>query len=132
MAEHLRLTLHVPSALSAAGNAPQQLAYRAPFYPLVPILGFTLCLLACIGLAFDPSQRIALWCGIPFVLFCYAAYYLTQNANTLSTLRRPMMSRNPIAAALTHTDTLILDGALATELERAAVIWPIRCGQPKC
>jgi len=28
-----------------------------------------------------------------------------------------MMSRNPIAAALTHTDTLILDGALATELE---------------
>lgn len=61
-----------------AGNAPQQLAYRAPFYPLVPILGFTLCLLACIGLAFDPSQRIALWCGIPFVLFCYAAYYLTQ------------------------------------------------------
>ncbi|MEB5974573.1 homocysteine S-methyltransferase [Pantoea dispersa] len=27
------------------------------------------------------------------------------------------MSRNPIAAALTHTDTLILDGALATELE---------------
>ncbi|KNC07312.1 homocysteine methyltransferase [Pantoea sp. RIT-PI-b] len=27
------------------------------------------------------------------------------------------MSRNPIAQALTHTDTLILDGALATELE---------------
>ncbi|BAN98078.1 homocysteine S-methyltransferase [Plautia stali symbiont] len=27
------------------------------------------------------------------------------------------MSRNPIATALTHTDTLILDGALATELE---------------
>jgi S-methylmethionine transporter len=34
--------------------------------------------LACVGLAFDPSQRIALWCGIPFVLFCYAAYHVTQ------------------------------------------------------
>jgi len=61
-----------------AGGSLQQLAYRAPLYPLTPILGFLLCLLACVGLAFDPSQRIALWCGIPFVLFCYAAYDVTQ------------------------------------------------------
>lgn len=61
----------------AQGRALSELAYRAPFYPLTPILGFALCLLACVGLAFDPSQRIALWCGIPFVLFCYAAYAVT-------------------------------------------------------
>lgn len=53
------------------------LSYRAPWFPVLPIAGFVLCLVACLGLAFDPSQRIALWCGLPFVACCYAAYYLT-------------------------------------------------------
>jgi S-methylmethionine transporter len=61
-----------------AGNALSSLKYRAPWYPLTPILGFALCLLACVGLAFDPEQRIALYCGLPFVALCYAMYYLTQ------------------------------------------------------
>jgi S-methylmethionine transporter len=34
---------------------------------------------ACVGLWFDPSQRIALYCGLPFVALCYGAYYLTRN-----------------------------------------------------
>ncbi|OCG19669.1 MULTISPECIES: S-methylmethionine permease [unclassified Gilliamella] len=54
------------------------LKYKAPFYPLVPILGFILCLIACIGLAFDPQQRIALYCGIPFVIVCFIAHHFTQ------------------------------------------------------
>jgi Amino acid transporters len=61
----------------ASGQPIEGLAYRAPGFPLLPILGFVLCLIACLGLAFDPSQRIALWCGLPFVACCYAAYYLT-------------------------------------------------------
>lgn len=61
----------------AEGRSLDELIYRAPFYPLTPLLGFALCLLACVGLAFDPSQRIALWCGIPFVLICYGAYAVT-------------------------------------------------------
>ena len=60
-----------------AGKPLAALQYRAPWYPLVPVLGFLLCLLACIGLAFDPDQRIALWCGVPFVALCYASYFLT-------------------------------------------------------
>lgn len=58
------------------GNVLSDLHYRASWYPLTPILGFILCLVACVGLAFDPEQRIALWCGVPFVAFCYAAYYV--------------------------------------------------------
>lgn len=54
------------------------LRYKAPFYPLVPILGFVLCLIACVGLAFDPEQRIALYCGIPFVIVCFIAHHFTQ------------------------------------------------------
>lgn len=61
----------------AQGRALSELTYRAPLYPLTPILGFALCLLACVGLAFEPSQRIALWCGIPFVLLCYGVYAIT-------------------------------------------------------
>ncbi|MDK6849646.1 S-methylmethionine permease, partial [Klebsiella quasipneumoniae] len=61
------------------GKALSDLQYRAPWYPVVPILGFVLCLVACVGLAFDPSQRIALWCGIPFVALCYGAWYLTRS-----------------------------------------------------
>jgi S-methylmethionine transporter len=55
------------------------LKYKAPLYPLVPILGFILCLIACIGLAFDPKQRIALYCGIPFVVLCFIAHHFTQS-----------------------------------------------------
>ncbi|MED4797371.1 amino acid permease, partial [Priestia megaterium] len=58
------------------GNDVSKLVYKAPLYPIVPILAFVLCFAACVGLAFDESQRIALYCGIPFVLFCYLFYYL--------------------------------------------------------
>ncbi|MNP55112.1 Amino-acid permease RocE [compost metagenome] len=61
-----------------AGKPLADLQYRAPWYPLVPVLGFVLCVVACVGLAFDPTQRIALYCGLPFVALCYGAYYLTQ------------------------------------------------------
>ncbi len=63
------------------GKSADELLYRAPCYPLVPVLGFILCLIACAGLAFDPDQRIALWCGIPFVALCYLAYFITRKIN---------------------------------------------------
>ncbi|MGP0855852.1 S-methylmethionine permease, partial [Serratia sp. CY84636] len=53
---------------------------------LTPILGFALCLLACIGLAFDPEQRIALYCGLPFVALCYLTYFLTRRAGQKTAL----------------------------------------------
>lgn len=56
------------------GRSLDDLAYRAPGYPWVPIVGFVLCIAACAGLAFDESQRIALYCGIPYVALCYAIY----------------------------------------------------------
>ncbi len=59
------------------GRSVKDLAYRTPGYPFVPIASFLLCLLSCIGIAFDPTQRVALYCGVPFILLCYAVYYLT-------------------------------------------------------
>jgi S-methylmethionine transporter len=69
-----------------SGQPISGLKYRAPGYPLTPILGFALCLLACIGLAFDPEQRIALYCGLPFVALCYLTYFLTRRAGQKNAL----------------------------------------------
>jgi S-methylmethionine transporter len=59
------------------GNSVKDLAYKTPLYPFVPIASFFLCLASVIGIAFDEGQRVALYCTIPFVGFCYAAYYVT-------------------------------------------------------
>ncbi len=62
------------------GNSIKALGYRTPFYPVVPVLAFILCLASLIGIAFDPTQRVALYCGIPFIALCYGSYYLTKRA----------------------------------------------------
>ncbi len=61
-------------SLIREGRSVDGLAYKAPAYPVVPLLGFILCVGSCIGLAFDESQRIALYCGIPYILLCYLIY----------------------------------------------------------
>lgn len=60
----------------AEGNRIEDIKYRTPLYPVVPIAAFLLCLASCIGLAFDPSQRIAIYCGVGFMALCYLSYYL--------------------------------------------------------
>ncbi|OLP65751.1 Amino-acid permease RocC [Bacillus pumilus] len=59
------------------GGKLSDLAFRTPLYPVVPIVAFILCLASVIGISFDPNQRIALICGIPFIILCYVAYYVT-------------------------------------------------------
>lgn len=58
------------------GNHVNELKYRTPLYPIVPVAAFLLCLASCIGIAFDPTQRIALYSGIPFMALCYLIYYV--------------------------------------------------------
>ena len=58
------------------GGDVSTLAYKAPLYPAVPLLAFTLCLISVAGLAFDPNQVAALYFGIPFVGACYIFFYL--------------------------------------------------------
>lgn len=57
------------------GGQVADLAYKAPFFPLVPILAFTLCLVSLVGIAFDPNQVAALYFGIPFVAACYIYFH---------------------------------------------------------
>ena len=57
------------------GGDISTLAYKAPLFPLVPILAFALCLISLIGIAFDPAQVAALYFGIPFVAACYLFFH---------------------------------------------------------
>ncbi|WP_416403704.1 amino acid permease [Arthrobacter sp. LFS091] len=57
------------------GGSVKDLAYKAPLFPLVPILAFALCLFSLVGIAFDPQQVAALYFGVPFVGACYAYFH---------------------------------------------------------
>ncbi|UKA49936.1 amino acid permease [Arthrobacter sp. FW305-123] len=57
------------------GGRVADLAYKAPLYPLVPILAFVLCLVSLVGIALDPSQIAALYFGVPFVAACYLYFH---------------------------------------------------------
>ncbi|VXB78045.1 amino acid permease [Arthrobacter sp. 8AJ] len=57
------------------GGDVSTLAYRAPLFPLVPILAFSLCIISLVGIALDPAQAAALYFGIPFVAACYAYFH---------------------------------------------------------
>ncbi len=59
----------------AEGHDVAHLHFQTPLYPIVPIAAFILCGLSLIGIGFDPTQRIALYCGLPFIAFTYTTYY---------------------------------------------------------
>ncbi|NGY69739.1 amino acid permease [Bacillus megaterium] len=63
-------------AYISLGNDINNLKFRTPLFPFVPIMCFILCLIVIISMAFVESLREALFCGIPFVIGCYVYYYL--------------------------------------------------------
>ncbi|QTD40692.1 amino acid permease [Sporosarcina sp. Te-1] len=59
-----------------AGGKVGDLGFHVPFYPAVPIICISFCLLILIFLAFDPSQRIGLIYGVGFFIACMVFYKL--------------------------------------------------------
>ncbi|MEI2277707.1 amino acid permease [Paenarthrobacter ilicis] len=62
------------------GGRLSDLSYKAPFFPVVPVLAFALCLVSLVGIAFDPTQIAALYFGIPFVAACYLFFHFRYGA----------------------------------------------------
>ncbi|MFD0049778.1 amino acid permease [Actinomycetes bacterium NPDC127524] len=58
------------------GGRAEDLKFKTPLYPLLPLLGLILNSIVMISLAFDAEQRMALYCGIPFMLACYIIYFI--------------------------------------------------------
>lgn len=66
------------------GHMVDELVYRTPLFPLVPIAAFVVCLISLIGIGFDPTQRVALYCGIPFIVICYVVHAFTNSSQKRS------------------------------------------------
>ncbi|MFK2825769.1 amino acid permease [Bacillus sp. B190/17] len=62
--------------LLAEGGKVEDLQYRTPLYPIVPIVGFIMCSTVLVSMVFVEDQRMAIYCGIPFMIICYLYYYL--------------------------------------------------------
>ncbi|MGO0063784.1 amino acid permease [Brevibacillus fluminis] len=60
----------------AKGGKVADLKFVTPLYPILPLIALILNITVLVSLAFDPDQRIALYLGIPFMLFCYLFYNL--------------------------------------------------------
>ncbi|MEM1505496.1 amino acid permease [Domibacillus sp. 8LH] len=63
------------------GGNVADLKFKAPLYPFFPLLGLVLNCTVLVSMAFNPDQRLALYCGVPFMLACYAIYHLKIKKN---------------------------------------------------
>ncbi|MBT1164992.1 amino acid permease [Bifidobacterium felsineum] len=62
----------------ASGHTVDELGYKAPGYPVLPWLAIVMCIGALVLVVLDETQRSTLYCMIPFVICCYAGYYLLE------------------------------------------------------
>ncbi|MDO4913016.1 MAG: amino acid permease [Bifidobacteriaceae bacterium] len=62
--------------LKQSGKSVDDLAYKAPGYPIVPIVAIILCFVSFILVCLDPEQRSTLYYVVPFVIVCYAIFYI--------------------------------------------------------
>jgi len=58
------------------GGKVEDLKFKAPLYPFLPLLGLVLNCTVLVSMAFNAEQRMALYCGIPFMLLCYGVYHV--------------------------------------------------------
>ena len=61
------------------GGDIKDLKFKTPLYPFVPLLCFGLNMTVIVGMAFIPDQRMALYCGVPFMIVCLLFYRVTKN-----------------------------------------------------
>lgn len=66
------------------GGDLADLPYRAPLFPVLPIIALVLLGASLIGVALDPAQRAALWFGVPFTLACLVWFRLRHGPGVFS------------------------------------------------
>jgi arginine/ornithine permease len=57
------------------GGKVEDLKFKTPFFPILPIIALVLNIIVLVSLAFDSEQRLALYLGVPFVIACYLIYH---------------------------------------------------------
>ncbi|MGA8883056.1 MAG: amino acid permease [Acinetobacter sp.] len=57
------------------GRSAKELGFAAPLFPIVPILGFSFCLITCVSMVFDPEMLPGFIGCMIFIACCYISYY---------------------------------------------------------
>jgi arginine/ornithine permease len=57
------------------GGKLEDLQYKVPYYPLIPIICIVFCVSILLFLAFDPTQLVGLLIGIGFLIACILFYH---------------------------------------------------------
>ncbi|MGE7667617.1 amino acid permease [Ureibacillus composti] len=63
------------------GGKVEDLKFKAPLYPFLPMVALLANCIVMGSLAFDPTQRIALYCGGAFFIGCYGVYHFKVKKN---------------------------------------------------
>ncbi|STP05029.1 amino acid permease [Helicobacter acinonychis] len=66
-------------AYVASGKSLKDLPYKAPFNPLIQIVGIGGCLVGLVGAYMDANERIGGYLTLVFMGLCYVAYYASKN-----------------------------------------------------
>ncbi|WP_155590194.1 amino acid permease [Lysinibacillus cavernae] len=69
-----------------SGGKLDDLKFKTPLFPLIPVFCIIFCVLILVFLAFDPTQRLGLLYGVGFFIACMIFYQLKlKNAKTAAT-----------------------------------------------
>ncbi|MDR1953591.1 MAG: amino acid permease [Clostridiales Family XIII bacterium] len=60
----------------AGGGKLEDLGYKTPLFPLVPILGILAYFLVLVGTVSDPSQRVSIFICVPAYVLIYIGFYI--------------------------------------------------------
>ncbi|WP_342041805.1 amino acid permease [Bacillus sp. OTU2372] len=71
------------------GGKLEDLQYRVPFYPLIPLICIVFCVSILIFLAFDPTQLIGLLIGLGFLVICYFSFYFKNRVSGTTNVHGP-------------------------------------------
>jgi amino acid permease len=66
------LIIYRKRVLPSQGRTVDDLKFKVPLYPVLPVVLITLCVILFVGMIFDPTQRMALITGVP----TYIAFYV--------------------------------------------------------
>jgi arginine/ornithine permease len=58
------------------GGRVEDLSFRTPFYPFVPILAFVLNAIVMFSQVLDPETALSVYLGIPAIILCYMIFYV--------------------------------------------------------
>ncbi|KKK39743.1 amino acid transporter [Mesobacillus campisalis] len=70
------------------GGKLEDLKYKVPFYPLIPIVCIVFCISILLFLAFDPTQRLSLLIGIGFLIASYLFYYFRNKVKDKAVIKK--------------------------------------------